>query len=152
MNTLSRKTLIIAAIAGFLAIVSMFALISSQSVKASPSFLSNILSTATSSTAYSVTSTANVRILATTTNPVGTPGVTSNIRVWASICNPSATIVALNMNADKPVTASSTTVFIGAAAGYSVCYEITDRNLYQGSVQASSTAGTVSVFTTSYVQ
>lgn len=105
-----------------------------------------VLSVATTSTAYSVTGAANIRILATTTGS----GLT---RSFASICNPSANIVYLNLNRDRLVSASSSVVMIGAAAGYQACYEITDRNLYQGSVQASSTtAGPVSVFVTDYVE
>ncbi len=111
----------------------------------------NVLRAATTSTAFSINGIGSTRVLATTTNPLDPTN--SYIRVFASICNPSATLVYLNMNQDKPITASSSVVLIGAAAGYSVCYEISDRNLYQGSVQASSTAvASVTVYVTDYVQ
>jgi hypothetical protein len=112
------------------------------------SYVSQTLSVATTSKAVAVTS--STRILATTTNPLDPTN--SYIRAYASICNPSATLVYLNMNADKPADTSHAVAVIGAAAGYNVCYEITDRNLYVGSVQASSTNQTsVNVLVTSYV-
>lgn len=101
-----------------------------------------ILKAATTSAAFSVTT--STRILATTTS-VSAPSYT---RVYATICNPNSNPVVLNMNSDRPASLSSMTYVIAAAAGYSACYEITDRNMYQGSIQASSTnqtATTISV-------
>lgn len=133
----------------FLALVSAAFLIH-QPAKASPSWLSNILTVATSSTAVSVT--ASTRVLATTTIN-GTPGVGQvYTRVYATICNPSSTVVFLNMNRDIPADVTHSVYQIAGAAGYQSCYEITDRNLYQGSIQASSTVGATSVYVTEYVQ
>lgn len=150
MNTTVNK--IFFALGGFIALAFLGMVLSmfSNPVQASPSWLSNILTTATTSTAVSVT--ASTRVLATTTNPTGVPGETSFVRVYATICNPSSTVVYLNMNRDIKATVTSSVAQIAAAAGYNSCYEITDRNLYQGSVQASSTAGAVSVLVTDYVQ
>ena len=89
-------------------------------------------SSATTSATIAVTTSA--RILATTTNIVGT-GYT---RAYTAICNPNANPVFIKMDADKAVT-NLDGIPIAAAAGYSVCYEITDRFIYVGSVQASST-------------
>lgn len=116
---------------------------------ASPGLATSI-GTATTSTAYTVTS--STRVLASTTNPLD--GNNSFVRVYATICNPSATVVYLNLNGDKQASApgSSTTAVIAAAAGYNACYEINDRNEYSGSVQASSTNQTAtSVYVTDYV-
>ena len=133
-------------VAAFLALAAYFLVSGQQQARASY-FNGTVISAATTTAATSLTT--STRVLATTTNTLGT-GYT---RVYASICNPSATIVALGMNQDKPLTATTqATVFIGAAAGYSVCYEITDRNMYSGSVVASSTVGAVNVFATEYVQ
>lgn len=107
------------------------------------------IGTATSSAAVAVTS--SQRILATTTNARGNG--TSYTRVFASICNPSSTVVYLNLDGDKAASLSSFTVAIAAAAGYDACYEITDRNAYQGSITASSTNQTaVTVYAKDYVQ
>src|SRR3990167_532712 len=92
---------------------------------------------ATSSTSYSVFS--STRVLSTSTNSVDPNS--SGPRVFATICNPNTTIVGLSLNNDRDVSGSSTTIFIGAAAGYDACYEIDSR--YQGSVKASSTIGNV---------
>lgn len=110
------------------------------------SFNATVIGAATTTTAVSVT--ASTRVLATTTSLTGT----SYTRVYATICNPSSTIVSLGLNQDKALSATSATAFIGAAGGYEVCYEITDRNMYQGSIQASSTVGAVNVFVAEYVQ
>lgn len=72
---------------------------------------------------------------------------TGYTRVYASVCNPNANPVYLRMDADKAASASAATVVIAAAAGYNACYEITDRNLYQGAVQASSTNQTSTTLT-----
>lgn len=105
--------------------------------------------TATTSTAINV-STASVRVLATSTNPTDT--VNSHPRVYASICNPSATVVYLLMNQDKPATASTSVAVIAASTGYPICYEITDRNIYNGSITGITTAGNAWVNVNDYVQ
>lgn len=97
-------------------------------------FYTNIGYTATSTTLISVTS--STRIAATSSGPTA-PTFT---RMYASICNASANPVFLNLNGDAPASISGGyTTVIAAAAGYSACYEITDRNTYNGSIQASST-------------
>lgn len=152
MTSLSVKHLFGIALVAIVLLVCL-ELRGSSPADASPSFFSNILTTATTSTSFSVTT--STRILSTTTNPLGTPGVTSNVRVFASICTNSSNPVALNFDQDKAanIVAGRVTVLIAAAAGYSSCYEITDRNLYQGSVQASSTNQTTTpVFVSEYVQ
>lgn len=111
-----------------------------------------ILSAATTSKSQAITSSA--RILATTSNPTGVPGVTSFSRSYTSICNPNANPVYLNMNEDKPANASTggATTVIAAAAGYNACFEITDRNKYNGSITASSTNQTsTTILVTDYV-
>lgn len=118
-----------------------FSMNSTPSAKAGPFYTT--LSTATTSTAISVTTSA--RILATSTSPTG-----GYFRTYASICNTSANPVYLRMDGDKQENSTSTGgIPIAAAAGYSACYEITDKNSYQGSIQASSTNGTA---TTLYIQ
>lgn len=104
---------------------------------------------ATSSAAVAVT--AGTRVLATTTSIVGGASYT---RVYARICNPTPIPVYLNMNNDKVANASSSALaIIGVAAGLQACFEISENNLYQGSVQASSTnAQSVSVLVSEYVQ
>lgn len=107
------------------------------------------IGSATTSAAFSVTTSA--RLLATTTNTVGT-GYT---RVYATICNANANPVALNLDSDKAANASTgaLTYWIAAAAGYQACYEITDRNQYSGSITASSTNQTATSITVKdYVQ
>ena len=109
---------------------------------------SPVLGAATSSTAVAVT--VSTRILATTTNALGNG--TSYTRQYATICNPSANPVYVLMNNDKVANATHANVVIAAAAGYNVCFEITDRNQYNGSIQASSTNETsTNVLVTSYV-
>ena len=106
-----------------------------------------VLSTATTSTAIAVTS--STRLLATTTSTTGT----SYTRVYATICNANANPVFLNLDRDNAASLTNATYVIAAAAGYSVCYEITDRNMYQGSITASSTNQTsTTVQVTDYVQ
>lgn len=103
---------------------------------------------ATTTTAFSVTSSA--RIAATSSDPIANTGY---LRVYASICNPNANPVYIRMDADKAASLSGYTAVIAAAAGYSVCYEVTDRNLYQGSITASSTNQTAtSVMVADYVR
>lgn len=99
------------------------------------------LQTATTSASQAITTSA--RIMATTTSITG-PSYT---RIFASICNPNANPVYLNMNGDKPAELSNTTAVIAAAAGYNACYEINDRNPYSGSVTASSTNQTSTTIT-----
>lgn len=115
------------------------------------SFTATTIGTATTSAAVAVTT--STRVLATTTNSRGNG--TSYTRVYATLCNPSATLVYLNLNGDKVASlpGGTFTTVIAAAAGYDACFEITDRNLYQGSVTASSTNQTsVNVYVTDYVQ
>lgn len=111
-----------------------------------------VLGVATTSKSQAITTSA--RILATTTNPDGVPGVTSFNRSYTSICNPNANPVYLNLDGDKPTNSSSgkATAVIAAAAGYDVCFEITDRNKYNGSITASSTSQTsTTILVTDYV-
>jgi len=119
-----------------------------QSVRAS-GVSATPIGVATTSAAFSVTTSS--RVLATTTNTVGT-GYT---RVYATICNPNANPVALNLDGDKAANAvtGQLTIWIGAAAGYNTCYEVTDRNQYSGSITASSTNQTATGITVKdYVQ
>ena len=133
-----------------LILVGMFAFRNTQPVEAA-GFQVTVLGTATTSTAVAVTS--STRVLASTTNPLGTPGVTSFNRVYASICNPNANPVYISLNGDKAASNSSATAVIAAAAGYNVCYFITDVNQYSGSITASSTNQTsTSVTVSDYVQ
>lgn len=108
------------------------------------------IGTATTTAVTSVT--ASTRLLATTTNPADPDN--SYTRIYASICNPNATVVYLLMKNDEKVNIPGGVggIPIAAAAGYNVCYEITSRNLYNGSIQASSTVGAVNVITTQYVR
>src|SRR3990167_6583790 len=128
------------AIGGFvalaiLALLSSFMFYPSQETSAA-TFNATILNAATTTAAVTVTS--STQVLATSTKDVYGV-ITGFTRVYATICNPSTTLVYVNMNADKPASATKAAVFIAAAAGYNACFEITDRNLYQGGVQASST-------------
>lgn len=95
-------------------------------------------------TTTSVALTSSQRILASSTSPY--------TRVYATICNPNATLVYVRLGNDRPATSASSTVVIAAAAGYSSCYEITDRNSYQGSITASSSAGSVTIFASDFWQ
>lgn len=107
------------------------------------------IGTATTSAAFSVTTSA--RVLATTTSTVA-PSYT---RIYATICNPNTNPVALNLDGDKAASGplGNVTAYIAAAAGYQACYEITDRNQYSGSVTASSTNQTATAITVKdYVQ
>ncbi len=100
---------------------------------------------ATTSAATAVTT--STRIFATTTNPLDPSQ--SYTRVYATICNPNANPVFLNFNGDKAANlpTGQVTVVIAAAAGYNTCFEMTDRNQYQGSVTASSTNQTSTTIT-----
>lgn len=129
-------------------VVFLFSASYATKVGASPATASHI-GVATTSTSVSVA--ASTRILATTTNALGNG--TSYTRVYATICNPNANAVYVLLDGDKPASLSKANVVLSAAAGYNVCYEITDRNLYQGSITASSTNQTAtSVIVTDYVQ
>lgn len=108
-----------------------------------------VLGTATTSAAVAVTS--STRVLATTTNTLGNGS--SYSRKYATICNPSSTVVYVRMDGDKAASLSVGSVPIAAAAGYDACIEITDKNLYHGSVQASSTNQTsVTLYVQDYVE
>lgn len=137
---------------GLVVAFSFVILVSGERTAQATSPSATVISTATTSAAFSVTT--STRILATTTNPLGTPGVTSFTRVYASICNMNANPVVLNLDIDKIAKSSGgMTAVIAAAAGYNTCYEITDRNLYSGSVTASSTNETsTSITVKEYVQ
>ena len=106
---------------------------------------------ATSSVATSVTT--STRIAATTTNALGDG--TSYTRVYATICTQSTNPVAINLDQDKLAngTTGKVTAWIGVAAGYNSCYEITDRNQYSGAITASSTSQAAALVTVKeYVQ
>lgn len=106
---------------------------------------------ATTTAATSITTSA--RIMATTTNP--TDPANSYLRVYAVVCNANANPVWLNLDNDKAANSSTgnVTTVIAAAAGYNACYEITGKNLYNGSVTASSTNQTATTITVKqYVQ
>lgn len=131
-----------------LSLVAVVFFIPPQGVKAGYS-LGTVISTATTSSAVAVT--ASARILATTTNALGNGS--SYVRTYASICTASTNQVYLNLNGDKAAASTTATYIISAAAGYNACYEITDRNIYSGSITASSTGNTSSTVTVSeYVQ
>lgn len=112
---------------------------------AAASPFANSIGNATTSTTVSVTT--SQRLLATTTNTVGDGN--SRTRVYATICNPNANPVYLYLGHDEPASLTNATYVLAAAAGYNVCYEITDRNQYSGSITASSTNQTATVVTVS---
>lgn len=130
-----------------------FAIISPVRLVSASPITATTIGTATTTAAVAVTS--STRILATTTNPLAQPGVGSFTRVYATICNPSSTLVYLNLDGDKLTSAplGKFSTVIAAAAGYNACFEITDRNLTQGSITASSTNQTsVNITVQDYVQ
>lgn len=97
-------------------------------------------------TTSTISVTTSTRILATTTNTIGT-GFT---RAYANICNTSATkAIVILMNQDKPANAATSGgVWINANS----CYEVTDKMLYQGSITAStSDQSAVQVLVNDYV-
>lgn len=112
--------------------------------------VTNIGLTSTSTRLVAVTS--SVRLSATTTSP--TDSTTSYVRSYVNICNANVNPVYLRFDGDKPASiAGGYTAVIAAAAGYNVCYEINDRNLYLGSIQASSTNQTsTNVSIAEYIQ
>lgn len=129
--------------------LSMLFLVSGERDAHASIYNGTILSVATTTTSVAITS--STRLLSTTTSPTGQ----SYTRVYASICNPNANPVVLNLDGDKTanLNAGRVTTIIAAAAGYNVCYEITDRNLYQGSITASSTNETsTTIVAKDYVQ
>src|SRR5579883_2426052 len=63
------------------------------------------ISAATTSTAYTITTSR--RILATSTNPLD--GANSHMRTYATICNPNANLVYLNLNDDIAAGTSTAT-------------------------------------------
>lgn len=140
------------ALGGFLALM-VLALVASEmfsigNVHANP-YTATVIGTATTSASVAVTS--STRILATTTNALGNGS--SHTRLYATICNPNANPVFISLNNDVAASDSSATYVIAAAAGYSACYELTDRNMYQGSITASSTDETsTAVNVSEYVQ
>lgn len=139
-------------IAGALTIALMAYVFEGAKPVQASAYTATVLQTATTSAATAVTTSA--RIFATTTNPLA-PGTGSFTRVYATICNPNANPVALNLNGDQAANlpTGKATVMIAAAAGYDVCYEITDKNQYSGSVTASSTNQTsTTIFAQQFVQ
>lgn len=129
----------------------LFFAYSLYSARVSEASVYNATAIQTATTTARTAITTSARIMATTTNTVGT-GYT---RVYAVICNPNSNPVYLNLDGDKPadLIGGSVTTVIAAAAGYNVCYEITDRNQYSGSVTASSTGETSTAITVKqYVQ
>lgn len=141
------------ALGGFLALVliaaSLLFVVSGEQSAHAGYFNGTNISIATTTSSFSVT--VSARILATTTSIVGT----SYTRVYATICNNNANPVALNLDGDKATSLNggAVTTWIAAAAGYNVCYEITDKNQYNGSITASSTSETSTKITVKdYVQ
>lgn len=126
MNKLQKIIVVV-----LIAVVGVIVLLSNNPVSKNLGgnvFQSNMFSSA--STTQTIAVTSSTRVLATTT-----PGQ----RIYAAICNPSATIVYLRLDADKAASLSAGGIPIGAAAGYNACYFINDQNMYTGSVQATST-------------
>lgn len=145
--TLTKRQLLIGTVILVIMAYSLIAYKTTEKVSAVGPFATNL--------GYTATTTANIgvagstRILATSTNP--SDPTNSYNRVYASICNPSANLVYLRLDGDKRAASTTATTIIGAAAGYNVCYEITDKNMYNGSVQASSTVSSL-VNVSEYVQ
>lgn len=101
---------------------------------------------AQSATTYLQTATSGVMAITSSAQILAT-----STRLSASICNPTSTLVYLNMDADKVADATTgATVIIAGAAGYEGCYQIDDQNLYQGAIQASSTGASVDLFISEY--
>ena len=105
-------------------------------------FQATNITAATTTNAFSFTT--STRVLATSTKDTY-GNITGYTRVYATICTRSATPIALAFANDANVSSTNSVAFIAAAAGYNNCYEITDKNAYQGSVTASSTIGAVVV-------
>lgn len=134
---MKKLTSIIASVVA-LSFVGAYFLSLTPAPKAEAGFISIPTMTVATTTATTAITTS-VRILATTTNPIFPDN--SYTRAHVSICNPNANPVFLNLDGDKDANFSTghVTTVIAAAAGYNVCYEITDRNPYSGSITASST-------------
>lgn len=146
---ISLSFLVALAIAVVGAFLFILAVSKAPYVQATGSYATNI-AVATTSAVVAVTS--NTQILASSSNPLGTPGVTSFTRVYATICNNTANPVFISINGDKPTATGVGTAVIAGAAGYNACFEVTDRNLTQGSIRASSTVASTNVSVTDYVQ
>ena len=131
-----------------LALASVVALTPARDAHANVFTATNIQA---ATTTISVSVTSSTRIMATTSNPLDPSA--SYSRVYATICNPNANPVFLSLNFDKPATLASSTFVIASAAGFQSCYEITDRNQYNGSITASSSNQTATtIFGSQYVQ
>lgn len=102
-----------------------------------------VIGLATTTTSTSVTS--STVIMATTSNDVGT-GYT---RVYATICNPNANPVYINLDNGRAAAIGAANVVLAAAAGYNACWD-TRGISYNGAITASSTAQTAT--TISYKQ
>lgn len=134
-------------LAAALILVSMLFLVSGERDAHASIYNGTVIGTATTTTAVAVTN--SVTVLATTTSTTG-PSYT---RVYATICNGNANPVFLNMNNGNKASLTNAVYIIAAAAGYNACFEVTDRNMYQGSIAASSTNETsTTVNVTQYVQ
>lgn len=143
--TTNKYTLpIVASLIAFAAVLILVSTYSPVLVQGSTFAGDPQMSVATTSAAFSVTT--STRVLGTTTNTGGT-GYT---RAYAVICNPNSNPVYINIDADKAANAAgSFTYVIAAAAGYNACYELTGNQMKNsGSITASSTnqtATTISV-------
>lgn len=97
-----------------------------------------------SATSTALKSVTTATQLVATTTSTSTPQ-NSYTRYYTSICNVSTTTnpVAIYMSNDVGADGSlgRVTAWISPAAGYSACYEVTDRLLYVGGIRASSTNG-----------
>lgn len=142
----TRNTPVIALALLAIAILLITTVADSRNAQAS---IYNGTAIAAATTTVSLSITNSARILATTTEL----GIAGTTRVYATICNPNANPVYLLLNNDAPAQSGAYTMVIAAAAGYTACYEITDRNMYQGSITASSTNQTATtIFASQYVQ
>lgn len=147
MKSITTKVLSVLVVLGI--VFSLYAMLQTAPQARAVGPMATVISNATTSTAVTVTS--STRVLATTTNALGNG--TSYTRKFATICNPSSTLVYLLFDADKPASLTNANTVIAAAAGYNACYQITDVNQYSGSIQASSTNQTsTSVLVTDYVE
>ena len=150
MNTITNRVALILILAAFVVLFTFSSFIRTEPAQASVAD-STFIGAATTTAATSITTSA--RIMATTTNP--RDPANSYTRSYAVVCNANANPVWLNIDNDKAadVSTGNVTTVIAAAAGYNACFEITSRNLYQGSVTASSTNQTATVVTVKqYVQ
>lgn len=68
-------------------------------------------------------------------------------RIYARICNDSSSKIYITMNLDKPVTVAGGVITSGLPIAANSCFDITDQNLYQGAVQASSTVSSSAIST-----